>query len=229
MRALEVREKPLMSFELDMKLSGQRREYISIAKAQMGSLLAYIRDVLTHIEYLLEIVRGKPWKALEFGCGTGFHSCFISKFVRQLVCLDLDVRTIKIARQNMKKFGKEWRVSFVVGDVFHLPFRPRSFDVAFSQGLLEHFSNYEARQILREVTACSKAIIISVPSLNYPQHDLGDERLLVPEEWREMLREFKPKVRYYVLDLQSIKDSLLIRKIPKPWHILIKIKSTIDE
>jgi len=128
MRALEVREKPLKSFELDMKLSGQRREYISIAKAQMGSMLAYIRDVLTHIEYLIEIVRSKPWKALEFGCGTGFHSCFISKFIRQLTCLDLDVRTIKIARQNMKKFGKEWRVSFVVGDVFHLPFRPRSFD-----------------------------------------------------------------------------------------------------
>jgi predicted SAM-dependent methyltransferase len=84
----------------------------------------------------------------------------------------------------MKKFGKEWRVSFV-GGVFHLPFRPRSFDVVFSQGLLEHFSNDEARQILREVSACSKAIIISVPSLNYPQHDLGDERLLVPEECGE--------------------------------------------
>jgi protein-L-isoaspartate O-methyltransferase len=95
----EYREKPLMSFELNMKLSGQRREYISIAKAQMGSLLAYIRDVLTHIEYLWKIVRSKPQKALEFGCGTGFHSCFISKFVRELVCLDLDVRTIKIARQ----------------------------------------------------------------------------------------------------------------------------------
>jgi hypothetical protein len=94
---------------------------------------------------------------------------------------------------------------------------------------LEHFTSDEARQILREVSACSKAIIISVPSLNYPQHDLGDERLLVPEEWREMLREFKPKVRYYVLDLQSIKNSLLVRKNPKPWHILIKIKSTIDE
>jgi len=184
---------------MHMKLHDQRHEYVSIAKVQVESRLAYLRDVFTHIEYLLEIVKGKPQKALEFGAGTGFHSCFVSKFIRHLVCLDVDMRTIKIAKQNMKKFGKE--ASFVVGDVFHLPFRPKSFDVAFSQGLLEHFGNDEIKQILREVSACSKMVVVSVPSLNYPQRGLGDERLLGLEEWREILREFKPKVRYYMLDL----------------------------
>jgi len=90
---------------------------------------------------------------------------------------------------------------------------------------LKHFSSNEAGQVLREVSTCAKTIIASVPSLNYPQRDLGDERLLSPASWREILREFKPKVRYYVLDFQSIKNSLLAKKIPKPWHILIEIKT----
>jgi hypothetical protein len=82
----------------------------------------------------------------------------------------------------------------------------------------------EAKQILREASACARAVIVSVPSLNYPRCNLGDERLLSPASWREILREFKPKVRYYVLDFQSIKNSLLAKRIPKPWHILIKIR-----
>jgi ubiquinone/menaquinone biosynthesis C-methylase UbiE len=185
--------------------------------------------VLAHIEYLLEIIKVNPQKGLEFGCGTGFHSCFISKFVKHLVCLDLNKDTIEIAKQNMKKFGKEEKVSFVVGDVFHLPFRPKSFDVAFSQGLLEHFDNNYIKEILWQITKCSKKIIASVPSINYPQYDLGDERLLSLDKWALLLSEYNAKVRYYKLDFQSIKNSLFRKKIPKPWHILIKIDTIGDK
>jgi SAM-dependent methyltransferase len=206
------------------KLHGRWSKYTSIAEAQMMNFLVYLGDVLTLIEYLLEVIKERPKEALEFGCGTGFHSSFISKFVRHMVCLDLNVKTLRIARENVKKFGDAGKVGFIVGDVFHLPFRSKAFDVAFSQGLLEHFSSDEAKQILREASACARAVIVSVPSLNYPRRDLGDERLLSPASWQEILREFKPKVRYYVLDFQSIKNSLLAKRIPKPWHILIKIR-----
>jgi len=80
----------------------------------MMNFLVYLGDVLTHIEYLLKVIKERPKEALEFGCGTGFHFSFLSKFVRHLVCLDLNVKTLKIARENVKKFGDAGKVSFIV-------------------------------------------------------------------------------------------------------------------
>ena len=186
--------------------------------------LSLIRDVLAHLEYLLCIIVGFRWKALEIGCGTGLHSCFISYFGIEVISIDVNLKVVKMASSNSRHY-KAKNVSFVVADARNLPFKDEVFNVCFSQGLLEHFDNRTIKDVILEASRVAERILFSVPSINYPRQDFGNERLLNPWQWKALLSEFDAKVRYYKLDLQSIKNSLLSWKIPKPWHILIEISS----
>jgi SAM-dependent methyltransferase len=199
--------------------------FLSIAETSRGKYLAYLRDILAHAEYLLEVIMSRPKIAVEFGCGTGFHGCFISKFIRHLVCLDLNTAILVAAKANVKNFGIKRKIDFIVADAFHLPFRSLSFDVSFSQGLLEHFAKNDVKKLMRQVATCTRQlIVVSIPSHNYPKCDLGNEKLLSLKEWAIVLSDFRPKLRYYVLDLQSFKNSFLSLKFPRPWHILVKMR-----
>jgi SAM-dependent methyltransferase len=184
--------------------------------------LSLARDVLAHLEFLLLSLITLPRRALEIGTGTGLHSVFISYFGVQVIAIDQDKKVIKMALTNVHRY-KAKDVIFVVADALYLPFRNQVFDLCFSQGLLEHFDDNTIRNIVSETLRAAQKIMFSVPSVNYPTHDLGNERLLTPYRWSKILTKFDAKARYYVLDLQLIKNSLLHRKVSKPWHILIRI------
>lgn len=193
--------------------------------------LSLVRDVLAHLEFLLCVIvsfRGFRGRALEIGSGTGLHSCFISYFGVEVVSIDINQKVVKMAFSNARYY-KAKNVSFVVADACNLPFKDKVFNVCFSQGLLEHFSDSMIKNVILESSRVAERLIFSVPSINYPTQDFGNERLLNPRQWEALLSEFGAKVRYYRLDLQAIKNSLLIGKAPKPWHILIKISPSVND
>ena len=89
-------------------------------------------------------------------------------------------------------------MTFKKADAFNLPFDDDSFDVCFSQGFLEHFSDDDIRKLLREQLRVSRKVLFSVPSFWYPRQDFGDERLMKKEDWLRILSEFKlEKASYY--------------------------------
>jgi SAM-dependent methyltransferase len=95
-----------------------------------------VRDVLAHLEYLLNVLilsfRGK---ALEIGCGTGLHSCFISYFSIKVTSIDVDKKVIKLASKISHIIrGKD--LNFVVADARNLPFRDKVFKVFFHKDYL---------------------------------------------------------------------------------------------
>jgi SAM-dependent methyltransferase len=186
--------------------------------------LSLVRDVLAHLQYLFSIIVGFRRNALEIGSGTGLHSCFISYFGFEVISIDVNQKVVKMASGNARHY-KARNVSFVVADARDLPFKDKVFNVCFSQGLLEHLSNRTIKNVVLEASRVAEKLIFSVPSINYPTQDFGDERLLTPWQWEALLSEFDAKVGYYTLDLQSIKNSLLSWRIPRPWHILIEIPS----
>ena len=93
-------------------------------------------------ERMIKILeRYKYKKALDAGCGSGFFSkYFASK--GDVIALDYS----KTALRMTKKLNKKIKV--VRGDVFHIPFKDDTFDLIFSDGLLEHYRN--PSDILRE-------------------------------------------------------------------------------
>jgi 2-polyprenyl-3-methyl-5-hydroxy-6-metoxy-1,4-benzoquinol methylase len=162
-------------------------------------------------------------KTLEIGTGTGLQSCFISYFGIEVVSIDRDARVAKMARAVSRYYnGKD--VNFVVADARYLPFREKSFGVSFSQGLLEHLDNKTIVEIVSEAEKAVKGkILFSIPSVNFPEQDFGNERLLYPSEWKAILAKFNVHAGYYKFDFQSIKNSLIKGKVARPWHVLIRI------
>ena len=52
-------------------------------------------------------------------------------------------------------------------DVFSLPFKDRSFDCIYSQGLMEHFDETKVTVILREMRRVAEYVVFSVPLHTY--------------------------------------------------------------
>jgi ubiquinone/menaquinone biosynthesis C-methylase UbiE len=74
-----------------------------------------------------ELLRRKG-RILFIACGTGRHIRFVINQLRcEVIAIDLAKNMIKIARRDLSKSEKE-RVTFIIADSEHLPFRENAFD-----------------------------------------------------------------------------------------------------
>jgi hypothetical protein len=130
------------------------------------------------------------------------------------------------------------RAKFVYCDAFKLSekFMKNEFDVVYSQGFFEHFSDKKINTLIKEQLIIGKTVIFSVPSNFYPKKDFGNERLLSINEWKEILKDFKVDfIMYYgtlFLGFKYLLKNLLKYPKPpllKPCHLLIKITRKGDK
>ncbi|WP_202318619.1 class I SAM-dependent methyltransferase [Archaeoglobus neptunius] len=196
----------------------------------------FLADNILHLHYLLEVMKLRPKKVLEVGCGTASHSIFLSVFLRktEFYCLDSNEKVLDVAKKNSQRYKRK-NIKFIFGDAFHLSdiFKEKEFDIAISQGLLEHFSNEEIQKLINEQLSVAHVVIINVPSEYYPSEGvLGERRISKKEWWRNILREYMDKgynVRIENLIDIGIRTRVLALKrglkyFLKPMHYLIVIK-----
>jgi SAM-dependent methyltransferase len=154
------------------------------------SVFEFIVHTLPYLYYLLRIIKQKPKKILEVGCGTAAHSIFLSYFlIRSLVVLDSDTALMRDVRHNIQRFGKSRKLYPCRADAFNVPFKNDSFDMCISQGFLEHFSDDEIIELVKEQLRVARKVIFSVPSDKYPGKDFGNERCMHPEKWLSLLKD----------------------------------------
>ncbi len=112
---------------------------------------------------LLQLMPLNGKYVLEVGAGTGRDSFYMAQDGAKIVCLDYSMNSLKIIR---KALPDPEIISAVGGDAFRLPFPDGTFDVVFHQGLLEHFRETEALNLLKENVRVLKQgglIIVDVP------------------------------------------------------------------
>lgn len=76
-------------------------------------------------------------KVLECGCGTGQLSNFLSIANRQVFGIDMCVNSLKLGQDFKEKYELQ-RVHFMQMNIFNPIFKPESFHVVISNGVLHH-------------------------------------------------------------------------------------------
>jgi SAM-dependent methyltransferase len=94
-------------------------------------------------QLLEDIVSGlaKGSKIIELGCGPAIDIGIISQkyFSHIFMATDLSRNAVRLALKVSRHFERPFHV--FSSDILHLPLSPNSFDVVFSQGVMEHFKD----------------------------------------------------------------------------------------
>ena len=117
------------------------------------------------LEVLLECLPERS-RVLEIGAGTGRDTGELARRGHHAVALDASPEAWRLAaRAEPSLVGR----GVVGGDALHLPFRDRTFDAVFHQGVLEHFGNPAAflAENLR-VTRPGGVLVADVPQTFHP-------------------------------------------------------------
>jgi ubiquinone/menaquinone biosynthesis C-methylase UbiE len=130
----------------------------------------------------------KNCRALEIGCGTGRLINQASKHLGvEGVGVDNNINALEYARTLGQVLGT--RCMLVQGSGFQLPFADNTFDLVFSEGVIEHFSRQMTDQMVKEHVRVAKPaglVIVSVPNLlnlplTYHKWRVGDKYAAYPE------------------------------------------------
>jgi ubiquinone/menaquinone biosynthesis C-methylase UbiE len=116
------------------------------------------------VRFLVEnIFDGRGFvRIAEIGCGSGYASHIFARQSGVTLSVAMDINTQLFSQSGIKDFG----AAFVVGDVFHLPFRHESFDLVHCSSSLEHFDTpQEALSNMAEVTKPGGLVFVGVPYL----------------------------------------------------------------
>ncbi|MGH7197671.1 MAG: class I SAM-dependent methyltransferase [Candidatus Omnitrophota bacterium] len=160
-----------------------------------GSVGYFLDHIAIHKDFLKEILQRRPAKILEAGCGSAIMSIFFSRMGIHATACDRDQGVLDHAAQTARRWGAD--VTFAEKDLLALDFAKDTFDLVFSQGVLEHMKDEDIRKSCSEILKAGKEFIFSVPSQYYRHRDFGDERLLPAAEWGKILKglgrlELKP-------------------------------------
>lgn len=135
----------------------------------LSSKLFEIADRFFNVPRLLDRVYLKRFFlkkyrfGLDIGAGKGSMARFLLRYTDKVVCLDKEKEEIAFLKKRFK--NKQRSLSFVVSDARKLPFKRESFDLIFSNCVLEHIKDDE--KVLAEISRCLKPggkLIMALPN-----------------------------------------------------------------
>lgn len=215
-------------------------DYYNSEIENYGGLHNYILAKSIEKGPLLEIVKRyakDKKKVLESGCGSASNSIFLANSGFNVTCIDNNSSMIEFAKENAAKFEKQ--PEFLKKDIKKLRSLNEKFDVSFSHGVLEHYSDKQIINLINFQLSIAKFVVISVPSDFFKQEQAinGDERFLSKKHWNNLISQTRGKLVEefgYFYDSKELKIKLLrfisnitLNKFPKtkPYiGFVIKIK-----
>lgn len=131
----------------------------------------------------------KDGKILEVGSGTGMMSIYLSSMGFRVIGTDSNPIQVKRAINLAKELDS--KAKFKQIDLFSLEHGKGKMDTAFSQGLLEHYSDQDIERIINKQFEVAKVVVFSVPLDKFGHRSRGDERLLPENYWRKLIQNYK--------------------------------------
>lgn len=79
------------------------------------------------------------------------------------------MKNLNITGLDIKRCNSKVYKNFVIGDARKLPFPEKSFDIVFSNSVLEHIGDYKQQKLAaKEIRRVGKKYFVQVPNKNFP-------------------------------------------------------------
>ena len=111
---------------------------------------------------------------------------YLQKLGLDVIALDLSQAVLNYACEIAKQSNIISPCKYEQGDILNLKYKPNTFDVSYSNGVLEHFTDEQIIEILKQQMNISKYVIFGIPSTYFNMNEkmLGNERGLTLNEWK---------------------------------------------
>ncbi len=123
----------------------------------------YYSKIKSYVNSL--ILDYKYSKLLEAGSGSGRASIILNKNVDKTM-LDISPAALQYSKHIAKLF-KAQNISYVIGNIFDMPFDEKTFDFVWNLGVVEHYDIQDIRLIFSEmmrVTNKNGIVAIGIPN-----------------------------------------------------------------
>lgn len=179
-----------------------------------GNIVDYINYKIRNKKKLINLIKkySPNKKIMEAGAGTGIISTYMSSLGYDVTEIDIDSQIQSLATKISNEYIKGTKPKFVQKDILELDYDLKYFDVIFSNGVLEHFTDVEIIKILSLQLKQSNYVIFGIPTIFFNQNEAlhGDERFLTVEKWRDLIRKSNGIiVEESSYDYRTIKEKIL--------------------
>ena len=168
---------------------------------------------------------------IEVGCELGVTSMLLNDDFQKTL-LDLNPLAIELTKKVHKQLNKD--ASFIIADMFKMPFDDKQFNIVFNAGVIEHFNQDERTNALKEYSRILKDD--GIIYIAFPNHYSVPYRLAY--KIRKLLNKWPYPDEYKIYDLKyEIENSnlyledriILSKKSVMNWLSFIPLLKKIFE
>ena len=156
-----------------------------------GTLENYVDDKIKNKKILINLIKkySKKNKLIESGSGTGVLSTYMASLGYDVTGIDIDEDILKLSKKITKNYNSKNKPNFQKKSIFELDYRKNTFDVSFSNGVLEHFTDEQIIDTLKQQMKIAKVVIFGIPTKYFNQEEAmyGDERYMSYKFWRNLI------------------------------------------
>lgn len=162
------------------------------------SISNYINDKIKTKKNLIELIKkyAPNKKIIEAGSGTGVLSTYLASIGFDSLAIDIDKDILKLSKNIAQQYKSKNKPKFKLDSILDLNYHKEEFDVSFSNGVLEHFTDKEIITTLKKQMKIAKIVIVGIPTKYFDDKEAmyGDERFLKIKYWREIIEKSGGKI-----------------------------------
>lgn len=165
---------------------------------EKGSISNYVNDKIKTKKNLINLIKkySPNKKLIESGSGTGILSTYLASLGFDSVAIDIDKDILNLSKKIAKEYGAKNKPKFMIDSILKLNYKNKEFDVSFSNGVLEHFSDKEIIKTIKKQLKIANTVIVGIPTKYFDDDEAmyGDERFLKLKFWREIISQAGGKI-----------------------------------
>lgn len=193
------------------------------------SISNYIDDKIKTRRVIIDLIKkySPNKKVIEAGSGTAILSTYLASIGFDSLAVDINTDILELSKKIAKEYGAKNKPKFKKDSIFRLDYKEEEFDISFSNGVLEHFSDEEIIIALKKQMKIAKIVIVGIPTKYFNDEEAmyGDERFLKIKYWRNIIARAGGKIieekscHYLTLPMIILNFKKYFR--PYPYRIFV--------